>query len=112
MIKTSLVTFFLISAVCLGSAQAAVDADAAQSIFKKSECVKCHAVDKNKRGPSLKKIAAKYKGKAEGQEKIISSITTLGHKVKFEDGTEEDHKIMDSKDPAVLKNVADWILSQ
>ena len=111
MIKTSLITFALVFIACLGSAQAAVDADAAQSLFKKNECVKCHAVDKNKKGPSLKKIAAKYKGKADGQEKIISSIT-LGHKVKFEDGTEEDHKIMDSKDPAVLKNVADWILSQ
>lgn len=92
-------------------AHAAVDADAAQALFKKNDCTKCHAVDKTKKGPSLKKIAAKYKGKADGQEKVIKNITT-GPKVKLDDGSEEDHKVIDSKDPAALKNVADWILSQ
>lgn len=92
-------------------AHAAVDADAAQALFKKNDCTKCHSVDKTKKGPSLKKIAAKYKGKADGQEKIIKNITT-GPKVKLDDGSEEEHKIIDSKDPAALKNVADWILSQ
>jgi len=92
-------------------AHAAVDADAAQALFKKNDCTKCHSVDKTKKGPSLKKIAAKYKGKADGQEKIIKNITT-GPKVKLDDGSEEDHKVIDTKDPAALKNVADWILSQ
>jgi len=92
-------------------AHAAVDADAAQALFKKNDCTKCHSVDKTKKGPSLKKIAAKYKGKADGQEKIVKNITT-GPKVKLDDGSEEEHKIIDSKDPAALKNVADWILSQ
>ena len=92
-------------------AHAAVDADAAQALFKKNDCTKCHSVDKTKKGPSLKKIAAKYKGKADGQEKVIKNITT-GPKVKLDDGSEEDHKVIDSKDPAALKNVADWILSQ
>ena len=36
---------------------------------------------------------------------------TSGLKVKLEDGTEEEHKIIDTKDPAQLKNLADWILS-
>lgn len=92
-------------------AHAAVDADAAQALFKKNDCTKCHSVDKTKKGPSLKKIAAKYKGKADGQEKVIKNITT-GPKVKLDDGSEEEHKIIDTKDPAALKNVADWILSQ
>jgi len=92
-------------------AHAAVDADSAQALFKKNDCTKCHSVDKTKKGPSLKKIAAKYKGKADGQEKVIKNITT-GPKVKLDDGSEEEHKIIDSKDPAALKNVADWILSQ
>ena len=92
-------------------ALAQVDADAAQKLAKKNDCFKCHAVDKTKKGPSLKKIAAKYKGKADGQEKAIKNMTT-GSKVKLEDGTEEDHKIIDTKDPKELKNLADWILSQ
>lgn len=92
-------------------AHAAVDADAAQALAKKNDCFKCHAVDKTKKGPSLKKIAAKYKGKADGQEKAIKNMTT-GVKVKLEDGTEEEHKVIDTKDQKELKNLADWILSQ
>jgi cytochrome c len=92
-------------------ALAAVDADAAQALAKKNDCMKCHAIDKEKKGPSYKKIAAKYKGKTDGEEKVIKNITT-GPKVKLDDGTEEDHKIINSKDPAALKNVAAWILSQ
>jgi len=91
-------------------AHAAVDADAAQALFKKNSCTKCHSVDKTKKGPSLKKISANYKGKADGQEKVIKNMTT-GPKVKLDDGSEEEHKVIDTKDPAELKNMADWILS-
>jgi len=100
-----------LSLAALTPAHAAVDADAAQALAKKNDCFKCHAVDKTKKGPSLKKIAAKYKGKPEGQEKAIKNMTT-GPKVKLEDGTEEEHKVIDTKDQAQLKNLADWILSQ
>jgi cytochrome c len=89
----------------------AVDADAAQALAKKNDCFKCHAIDKTKKGPSFKKTAAKYKGKADGPDKILKNITT-GPKVKLEDGTEEEHKIIDSKDPKAIKNLIDWILSQ
>ena len=95
-----------------GSVMAAdIDADAAQALAKKNDCFKCHAIDKTKKGPSFKKTAAKYKGKADGEEKVIHNITS-GNKVKLEDGTEEDHKIIDTKDPKALKNLAQWILSQ
>ncbi len=89
----------------------AVDADAGQALAKKNDCFKCHAIDKEKKGPSYKKIAAKYKGKADGEEKLIKNFTT-GPKVKLDDGTEEEHKIVNTKDQAVLKNLAAWILSQ
>jgi cytochrome c len=92
-------------------AYAAVDADAAQALLKKNDCTKCHTVDKTKKGPSWKKVSAKYKGKADGQEKVIKNMTS-GLKVKLEDGTEEEHKVIDTKDPAALKNLADWILAQ
>lgn len=101
----------MLSLMALAPAYAAVDADAAQALAKKNDCFKCHAVDKTKKGPSLKKIAAKYKGKPDGQEKAIKNMTT-GPKVKLEDGTEEEHKVIDTKDAAQLKNLADWILSQ
>jgi len=36
---------------------------------------------------------------------------TTGPKVKLDDGTEEEHKIIDTKDPKELSNLAQWILS-
>ena len=89
---------------------AGVDAEAAKALAKRNDCFKCHAIDKTKKGPSYKKIAAKYKGKPEGEEKLIKNFTT-GPKVKLEDGTEEEHKIIDTKDIKEMKNLANWILS-
>lgn len=68
-------------------------------------------MDKTKKGPSIKKIAEKYRGKADGQEKAIKNMTT-GPKVKLDDGTQEDHKIIDTKDMKELKNLANWMLAQ
>ena len=101
------------SVALLGAPAAfAFDADAAKSLAKENDCFKCHAIDKTKKGPSYKKIAAKYQGKeAEGFEKIKKNITT-GPKVKLEDGTEEDHKIINTKDEGQLKNLMQWILAQ
>lgn len=92
-------------------AHAAVNAAAAEGLVERNDCYNCHSVDKSKKGPSFKKIAAKYKGKPDGQDKAIKNMTT-GLKVKLADGTEEDHKVIDTKDPKELKNLADWILSR
>ena len=109
---TLLLTGSLFLAVAgLTPAQAAVDEDAAQALAKKNDCFKCHAVDKTKKGPSYKKIAAKYKEKKLGEKDAIKQMTT-SPKVKLEDGTEEDHKNIDTKDPKELSNLAQWILSR
>ena len=101
----------VLALVSISPAQAAVDADAAQALFKKNDYTKCHAVEKTKKGPSLQVTAAKYKGKAEGEEKVIKNMTT-SPKVKLEDGTEEEHKAINTKDQAAIKNLANWILAQ
>jgi cytochrome c len=90
-------------------ASAAVDADAANKVLKDNGCTKCHSADKEKKGPSFKKTAAKYKGKADA-EAVLTKFLTSSPKVKFEDGTEEDHKAL--KDPASAKNLIQFILSQ
>ncbi len=95
----------------LSPAHAAVDEAAALALAKKNDCTKCHALDKTKKGPSYKKIAAKYKQKKLGEKEAIKQMTE-GKKVKLEDGTEEDHKIIDTKDPKELSNIAQWILSR
>lgn len=102
-----------IALVCLiysQSAFSAVDAAAAEALAKKEGCLKCHAVDKKKEAKSFQEIATKYKGKADADAKILEQITT-GPKVKFEDGTEEEHKIIKTKDKAALDNLIAWIRS-
>ena len=93
------------------TAHAAVDADAAAALAKKSDCLKCHAIDKDKKASSYKKIAQSWKGKPDAVAKLTEALTK-GPKVKMKDGTEEEHKIIESKDPAALKNLVEWILSQ
>jgi cytochrome c len=110
--KTSLLltgSFFL-ALSALTPAHAGFDEEAAKKLAKKNDCFKCHAVDKTKKGPSYKKISAKYKEKKLGEKDAIKQMTE-GKKVKLEDGSEEDHKIIDTKDPKELSNIAQWILS-
>lgn len=82
-----------------------------KALLKKNDCFKCHAIDKTKKGPSYKKIAAKYKGKeAEGETKMYKNVTT-GPKVKLEDGKEEEHKIIEAKDDKEIRALIKWILA-
>ena len=92
-------------------AVAAVDADAANKLIKDSGCTKCHSVDKDKKGPAFKKVAAKYKGKADAEAKLTDMVTK-SPKVKFDDGSEEEHKAAATKDAAQIKNLVQWILAQ
>lgn len=90
-------------------ANAAVDADAAQAMLKKSDCFKCHAMDKKKDGPAFKEVAKKYKGKADGEDKLVKHITTAP--MIEMDGKKEEHKVIKTKDAAEIKNVVQYILS-
>jgi cytochrome c len=92
-------------------AVAAPDADAAMKLAKDSGCTKCHAVDKTKKGPSYQKTAAKYKGKPDAQAKLVE-VVTKSPKVKLDDGTEEEHKAVATKDAAQINNLVQWILVQ
>ncbi len=102
---------FALATLSFSGAALSLDEEGAKALAKKNDCTKCHAVDKDKKGPAYKKIAAKYKGKADGEEKVTKAMTTA-MKVKLTDGTEEDHKIIDTKDAKAIKNLAEWILAQ
>lgn len=93
------------------SSLAAVNADAAAALAKKSDCLKCHAIDKDKKATSFKKIAAKWKGKDDAEAKLMDTLTKAP-KVKLADGTEEEHKVIATKDVSEIKNVIGWVLSQ
>jgi cytochrome c len=107
----SLTGILLLVVAGVGSVQAQVDADDAQSLAKKNDCFKCHAIDNAKMAPSYRKIAAKLKAKPDAVERVIKHITT-GPKVKLEDGTEEVHKIVSAKDPNEIRSLAQWILAR
>jgi cytochrome c len=98
------------SIVILAPAAQAADADAAQALARQNNCFRCHSVEKAKDGPAWKDVAAKYKGKADAQQRLYTHLTT-GEKAKFADGHEEEHKIIKSPDAAKTKNLIDWILS-
>jgi len=109
----SLVALALVGLLATTVAMAA-DADAAKQLARQNNCFKCHSVDKDKDGPAYKKVAEKYKGKADAESRLIEHITS-GEKAKFADGHEEEHKIVKTspaKDEAQIKNLVQWILTQ
>jgi cytochrome c len=89
----------------------AVDAVAAKELARKDHCLRCHAVEKRKEGPSYHAIAYKYKGQVDAPNKLFMHLT-LGEKVKLSDGHEEDHKVAKAKDDDEIKNLIAWILQQ
>ncbi len=103
---------FLIA--CFGAAVSVqaqnVDVAAAEKLLESSKCGKCHSADKQKDGPSYKKTAAKYKGKADGESKLYSHMTTAPT-VEI-DGVKEEHTKIKSSDEAAVRNVARYILTR
>ena len=102
------------SAMAVAVQAGAVDADAARKLAQANNCLKCHSIDKDKDGPAYQKVAAKYKGKANAEQRLIEHITS-GEKAKFPDGHEEEHKIVRTsppKDMAQIKNLVQWVLAQ
>ncbi|QKM65183.1 class I cytochrome c [Polynucleobacter tropicus] len=95
-------------------ASAAPDAEAAKALAKQNNCFKCHAIDKDKDGPSYHSVAEKYKGKPNAEAKLVNHLTS-GEKAKFPDGHEEEHKVVKTsppKDMDQVKNLVQWILAQ
>ncbi|MGD9583943.1 MAG: c-type cytochrome [Lysobacterales bacterium] len=92
------------------SVRAEVNVAQAKALFTTNKCGSCHAPDKTKKGPSLRKIADENKGKPDAEQLLIKQMTTAPT-VKLADGTEEEHKIIKTKDEAKMKNLAQWILS-
>jgi cytochrome c len=105
----TLISTAIAAAAFVALPAAAQDADAAMKLLKAENCTKCHSVDKSKKGPAYQKVAAKYKGKADAEQKLTTFLTT-SPKVKLDDGSEEEHKAL--KDPKATSNIVKWVLSQ
>lgn len=101
----------VIAVAGLGLLQPAFAQVDAESVFKDNDCHKCHHATAAKKGPSLAKIAARFKAEKLGVDEAVKHMTS-GGKIKLSDGTEEDHKVIDTKDPKVLNAVAKWMLDR
>jgi len=61
--------------LCVSSfSHAEVDVEAAKALARQNNCLKCHAVDKDKDGPAYKKVAEKYKGKPGAEARLVEHI--------------------------------------
>ncbi len=53
-------------------------AEDGQALAQKSGCLACHGVDKKVLGPSYKDVAAKYKGQAGAEAKLVEKVKKGG----------------------------------
>jgi cytochrome c len=107
-----IVLFFSASALAEDAAAVKVDAAAAKELARTDHCLRCHAANKKKEGPSYHDIAAKYKGHAGAEEKLIKHITSGEDAVKLSDGHTELHKFDKDTDMEQIRNMVRWILAQ
>jgi len=100
-----LLNLFVAAGLVVVAGQAAAD----QALAQKSGCMMCHAVDKKVMGPSYKDVAAKYKGQADAEAKLIAKVSKGGS------GTwgaipmpANSPKVSD----ADIKTLVKWVLAQ
>jgi cytochrome c len=74
---------------------------ASEQLSKDAGCVKCHDIDKKKKGASVKSIAAKYKGKAGAADQLVADLKA----------EKDDHPKPKASD-ADLKAIVVWMLAQ
>jgi cytochrome c len=84
----------------------------AKALFKRNDCGKCHAPDRDKKGPALQKIAKEMKGKPDAEDKLVKQLTSSPKVKLLDSGKEEEHKAVDTKDVKEIKNLVAWILAQ
>lgn len=94
---------WLASGYLLGSGQAFAD----EALFKKSNCMACHAVDQKRVGPALKDVAAKYSGDSGAAERLAKKIKAGGSGVWGQMPMPPQTQVSD----ADAKALAEYVLS-
>lgn len=64
--------------VATGGLLSAGSAFASEELFKKSNCMACHAIDQKRLGPSMKEVAVKYNGDASAADTLAKKIRAGG----------------------------------
>jgi cytochrome c len=105
----SIAAFTFLGVALMAPARAAVDVDAAQALAKKGNCFKCHAIEKRKKAPSYREIAAKHRGKPDAESYLYKHIN--GELTVQTDDGDEKHAPPPTVDRSELDNLIRWILS-
>ena len=71
-------THFLIAVIFITLIAAVGQTQASEQLAKDSGCINCHKVDAKAVGPSLKEIAAKYKGDAGAEANLVDKVKNGG----------------------------------
>lgn len=82
-------------------------AQANEDLAKKSGCLACHATDKKLVGPSYKDIAAKYKGDAGAEAKLVKKVKEGGKGAWGEVPMPPNAAVKDDD----IKTLVKWVLS-
>lgn len=109
--RRALLAAIFLASFSLSVAAQTFDEDAAVSLAKKSGCLKCHSIEKRKKAPSYKEIAAKFRSKADAEAVLIKHLTEAPV-VKTEDGDDESHAQIKSDNREEILNVVRWVLSR
>ena len=89
----------IIVAAVVAVGMAAGTASAQEALAKSSGCMTCHDIATKKMGPAFKEIAAKNKGKADAEAKIVAKLSAA-----------KDHPEVKAKGDD-LKGIVKWVLS-
>ncbi len=111
-IASAIALSFSVPALAEDTAALKVDAVAAKKLARADHCLRCHAVNRKKEGPSFQTVAYKYKDQPDAQEKLVLHITSGEDRVKLSDGHMETHKFDKTSDSTKINNLIKWILSQ
>jgi len=106
MLKFAHVGVLCKSALVLGSALLALQAQANEALARKNDCLGCHAVATKLVGPAYKDVAAKYAGQADAQAMLVQSIRN-GSVGKWGDLPMPAHPKLSEAD---AKKLAAWVL--
>jgi len=100
----------IVTAAVLGLlASGAVFADAGADLAKAKNCLTCHSVDKKIVGPAYKDVAAKYKGDASAEAKLIEKVKKGGSGVWGPVPMPPNSPQVSDAD---IKQLVEWVLSQ
>lgn len=100
----TLVACLFVSAGLLVSAGNAL---AQEALAKKYNCLACHSVDKKIVGPAYKDVAAKYKGDAGAEAKLVAKVKNGGSGVWGPIPMPPNSSVPDADVKALVK----WVLS-